>query len=127
MNENRILKRVIYSALFQATQSTNIYSELYNTKKYKLLTLPLRDCPSSWGNKIYVQLMWAFQVAQWCRILLPMQETWVPSLGWEDPLKKEMAILSSIIAWEIPWTEEPSGLQSMEISRVRHDLATKQQ
>ena len=42
-----------------------------------------------------------------------MQETWVLFLGWEDPLEKEMAIHSSILAWEIPWTEEPGGLQSM--------------
>ena len=42
-----------------------------------------------------------------------MQETWVQSLGWEDPLEKEMATHSSILAWEIPWTEEPGGLQSM--------------
>ena len=44
---------------------------------------------------------------------LPVQETWVQSLGQEDPLAREMAIHSSILAWEIPWTEEPSGLQSM--------------
>ena len=42
-----------------------------------------------------------------------MQETWVPCVG-EDPLEKEMATHSSILAWEIPWTEEPAGLQSME-------------
>jgi len=42
-----------------------------------------------------------------------MQETWVQSLGWEDPLEKEMATHSSILVWEIPWTEEPGGLQSM--------------
>jgi len=42
-----------------------------------------------------------------------MQEMWVPSLGQEDPLEKEMATPSSIIAWKIPWTEEPGGLQSM--------------
>ena len=42
-----------------------------------------------------------------------VQETWVRSLGWEDPLAKEMATHSSILAWEIPWTEEPVGLQSM--------------
>ena len=39
-----------------------------------------------------------------------VQETWVPSLGWKDPLQKEMATHSSILAWEIPWTEEPDGL-----------------
>ena len=42
-----------------------------------------------------------------------MQETWIRFLGWEDPLEKEMAIHSSILAWKIPWTEEPGGLQSM--------------
>ena len=46
-------------------------------------------------------------------ICLPVQDTWVQSLGWEDPLEKEMATHSSILAWEIPWTEEPGGLQSM--------------
>ena len=42
-----------------------------------------------------------------------MEETWVRSLGWEDPLEKEMARHASILAWEIPWTEKPGGLQSM--------------
>ena len=54
------------------------------------------------------------------------QETWVQSLGREDPLEKEMATHSSIVAWRIPWTEEPGGLQSMGHKRVRYDLATKQ-
>ena len=52
------------------------------------------------------------------------QETLVQSLGWEDPLEKEMATHSSILVWEIPWTEK---LQSMGSQRVRHDLVTKQQ
>ena len=60
-------------------------------------------------------------VAQWERICLPMQETWVRSLGQEDPLQEEMATHSSILAWEIPRTEEPGGLQSMGSQRVRHD------
>ena len=46
---------------------------------------------------------------------------WVQSLGWEDPLEKEMAACSSILAWKIPWTEEPGGLQSVGLQRVRHD------
>ena len=50
-----------------------------------------------------------------------MQETWVQFLVLEDPLEKEMAIHSSILAWEIPWTEEPDGLQSTESQRVKHD------
>ena len=53
-----------------------------------------------------------------------MWESWVRSLGWEDPLEKEMAIHSSTIAWKIPWTEEPGRLQSMGSQRVRHDLET---
>ena len=54
-----------------------------------------------------------------------MQETWVRFLGWEDPLEKEVATHSNILAWRIPFTEEPGGLQSMGVARVRHDLATK--
>ena len=53
-----------------------------------------------------------------------MQETWVQSLGQEDPLEKEMATHSSTFAWKIPWMEEPGGLQSTESQRVRHDWAT---
>ena len=56
-----------------------------------------------------------------------MEETRVPSLGGEDPLEKEMATHSSILAWRISWTEETDGLESMGSKRVRHDLATKQQ
>ena len=49
------------------------------------------------------------------------QETWVHSLGREDPLEEDMATHTSTLAWEIPWTEEPEGLQSMESQRVGHD------
>ena len=50
-----------------------------------------------------------------------MQETWVPSLSREDPLEEGMAIHSSILAWSIPWAEEPGRLQSLESQRVRHE------
>ena len=50
-----------------------------------------------------------------------MQETWVQSLGWEDPLEKGKVTHSSILAWEIPWTEEPGGLQSVGSQTVKHD------
>jgi len=59
---------------------------------------------------------------------LPVQETlelWVQSLAWEDLLEEGMAIHSSIPAWEIPWAEEPGGLQSMGSQRVRHDRVTE--
>ena len=59
--------------------------------------------------------------AQMVKRLSAVRETWVRSLGWEDPLEKEMAAHSSSLAWEIPWTEEPGGLQSMGSQRVRHD------
>ena len=51
----------------------------------------------------------------------PAKRTWVQSLGWEDPLEEEMATQSSILAWEIPWTEEAGGLQSGGGKRIGHD------
>ena len=60
-------------------------------------------------------------MAQTVKRLCTMWETWVPSLGREDPLEKEMAIHSITIAWKIPWTEEPIRLQSMGSQRVGHD------
>ena len=60
-------------------------------------------------------------VAQGLKHLPAMQETWVRSLGWEDPLEKEMATHSSIPAWRIPWMEDPGGLQSTGSQRVGHD------
>ena len=63
----------------------------------------------------------ASQVAETVRNPPAMQETWVQSLGQEDTLEEEMATHSSILAWRIPWTEEPGGLQSMVSQRVRHD------
>ena len=60
-------------------------------------------------------------VAQTVKNLPAVQKTRVPSLGQEDPLQKEMATHFSILAWRTPWTEEPGGLQSMELQRVGHD------
>ena len=63
----------------------------------------------------------ASPVAQMVKNLPPMQETQVRSLGWEDPLEEGMATCSSILAWRIPWTEEPAGLQSLGSQRPGHD------
>ena len=63
-------------------------------------------------------------MAQKVKNLPEMQDTWVWSLDWEDPLEKGMAIHYSILAWRISWTEKPGGLQSMGSQRVRHDGAT---
>ena len=60
-------------------------------------------------------------VAQRVKSLPAMRETWVRSLGREDPLEKEMATHSGTLAWEIPWMEKPSKLQSMRSQRVGHD------
>ena len=60
-------------------------------------------------------------VAQMVKNLLTRQEAWVQSLGWENPLEKRIATYSSILAWRLPWTEEPGRLQSMGSQRVGHD------
>ena len=70
-------------------------------------------------SQIYISLM-----AQMVKNLLAVQESHAPSLGQEDPLEKEMATHSSILAWEIPWAEEPGRLQSMGSQRVRHNRVT---
>ena len=60
-------------------------------------------------------------MAQLVKNLPAMQKTWVPSPDWKDPLEEGMATHSDILAWRIPWTEEPGGLQSMGSQRVGHD------
>ena len=68
---------------------------------------------------------WESSVAQTVKNLPAMQETWVQSLGQEDPLGKGMATHSSILAWRIPWTEESGRLQSRGPQRIRHDSVTE--
>ena len=66
--------------------------------------------------------LWVSLVAQRIKRLPAMQEIQIQSLGWEDPLEKEMATHSSILAWRIPWTEEPGGLQSTGVTKSRTRL-----
>ena len=68
-----------------------------------------------------LQYSWASLVAQKVKNLPAIWETWVRNLSWEDPLEEGMATHSSILAWSIPWTEEPGGLESIGLQRVRHD------
>ena len=82
--------------------------------------LGLEDSPGD-GISYSLQYSWASLVAQTVKNPPAMQETWDQSLGWEDLLEEGMATHFSILAWRIPWTEEPGGLQSMESQRVRHD------
>ena len=75
-----------------------------------------------WADSLLPPLhLWASLVAQMVKCLPAVRETRVQSLGWEDPLEKEMATHSSTLPWKIPWTEEAGGLQSMGSQRVRHD------
>ena len=71
----------------------------------------------------HVQNIYTNMVAQTVKNPPSMQETWVQSLGWKDPLEKEMATHSSILAWEIPWTEEPGGLQSVGSQKSQTGLS----
>ena len=64
---------------------------------------------------------WASLVAQLVKNVPAVQETWVRSLVWEDPLEKKMVTHSSIVAWKISWTEEPGGLQSTGSQSAGHD------
>ena len=95
--------RVVSSAYLRLLIFRLIHAQMEITRLYKVVSL----------------------VVQLLKNLPAMQKTWVRFLSWEDPLEKEMATHSSILAWRIPWTEEPGGLQSMGSQRVRHDLATK--
>ena len=92
---------------------------------------PWKNQKSSHWPVLYLGELWfnsrpkdqqrASLMAQSVKSLLAMRESWVQSLGQEDPVEEEMATHSRILAWEIPWTEGPGGLQSMGSQRVKHD------
>ena len=117
-----------------ADEPTPLYHGLYPVSRgwrppaaYSLLP----DC-STFGPRQYSalsalcteQMARASLVAQTVKHLPAMWETWIQSLGWEDPLEKEMTTHSSTLAWKIPWTEEPGRLQSKGTQRVGRDWAT---
>ena len=94
-----------------------------------LMPLPHKGKVSTkWGDgfsSIMIINIWASLVAQPVKNPPAMQEIWVWSLGWEGPLEKGMATHSSILAWRIPWTEEPGGLQFMGLQKVGYERAIK--
>ena len=101
----------------------------YYIFKYTWLQLPVIKTSQHVKSWIYMILFnnhfskpWASLVARRLKRLPAIRETWVQSLGREDPLEKEMATHSSILDWRIPWTEEPGGLQFMGSQRVGHDF-----
>ena len=73
------------------------------------------------GMGCLLQYSWASLVSKMVKNLPAIEKTWVQSLGWEDSLEKGMATHSSILAWRIPWTEEPGKLQSMGSQRLGHN------
>ena len=83
--------------------------------------IPGSGSSSGEGIGYPLQYSWASLVAQIVKNLPAMQEAWVQSLGWEDPLKKGTATHPSILAWRIPWREEPGELQSMGLQRVGYN------
>ena len=87
----------------------NIYrnTDIFSTEKVKIDTIKL--------------VFGASLMAQMVKNLPAMQETWIQSLGWEDPLEEGMATHSNSLAWRISWTEEPGGLLFMRSQRFRHD------
>ena len=85
---------------------------------YNVILFILNQCQITEYVCVYI---WTSLVAQTVKHLSTMRETRVRSLGWADPLEKEMAIHFRTIAWKIPWTEEPDRLQSMGSQRVGHD------
>ena len=95
--------------VYQKTLPRKWKDSLQNGRLFAALLIPDKDFPMAQIGK-NPHAMW---------------ETWVWSLGWEDPLEESMATHFSILDGESPWTEEPGGLQSMELQRVRHDWATK--
>ena len=81
----------------------------------------------AWEQVSIAECSW-YKMIQQVKNLTAMQETqetWVQSLSWKDPLEKKMTTVFSILAWRIPWTEKPGGLQSTGLQRLRHDWATK--
>ena len=80
--------------------------------------------PSPIHTNTYLYICMYICVCIYIYIYIYTMQTWVRSLGWEDPLEKRMATHSSILAWRIPWAEEPSGLQSMGSQRAGHGRAT---
>ena len=103
-----------------------IISTKYSENNLSYLSLYPQVCPSLYSPlyMLYLSAMvLASSMAQRVKNMLTMQETWVQSLSWEDPLEEDMATHSRILAWKIPWMEEPGRLQSNWSQRVRHSWA----
>ena len=112
------IKLVFFPLIFISADSVaNVFSDLQLFHFLKAILDPPNSLSTESRNKWVLCILCALccallsLVSQMVKWLPAMQETWVRSLGWEDPLEKEMATHSSTLAWEIPWTEEPGRLQ----------------
>ena len=115
-----VIQRIIWFYCHPKNYVSSLWLSLFNCRiKNNHIAYVLSP-----GKIILYRYIGVSLAAQMVRNLPAMQETPVRSLGWEDPLKKGMAAHSSILAWRIPWTEEPAGPQSMGLRRARHDWAT---
>ena len=103
--------------------NSTLQSEIGCLSNLEHLPLSTLQSPLTAASSLFsaVSSLWAFLVAQMVKRLPTMRETLVQSLGQKDPLKKEMTTHSSILAWKIPWTEEPGRLQSLGSQRIGHD------
>ena len=121
-NGNIFCMKMTYQAKIK-TEEIDAYSWVKGTnvkkKKNYIFSLPydIRESQNHGGT-------WASLTSQTVKNLLAVQETQAWYLGWDDPLEKGMATYSSILAWRIPWTEEPGGLQSMGSQTVEQDWVT---
>ena len=113
----------VYTYMYVLCLAAQLYSSLCDPMVYSPPDSSVRvdSIGKNTGVGVYVCIS---LVSQRVKHLPAMQETWVRSLGWEDPLEKEMATHSSVLAWKIPWTEKPGGLQSVGSQRVGHNGET---
>ena len=109
--------RQVAKILIQYLHSTRRFIHVFSANQHYLLNQILKTTLLS---NHYIH----FLVAQMVKSLPAIRKIWVRSLGWEDHLEKEMATHSSILAWKIPWMEEPGRLQSMQSQRVEYDWVT---
>ena len=107
-----VLQTVLLSGVSSCTPPRNVRQSRHSTFSLAFVVVGVLDFALSSRASL---------VAQVVKNLSAMQKTWVLSLGWEDPLGKGMVTHSSILAWRIPWTEEPGRLQSMGSQTIRHD------
>ena len=108
----------------QSISSYVVLHKLYN-RKYLHTFFILSRTQKIYSPYIFCGFPGGASGKEFCLLMPEIQEIWVPSLGWDNPLDESMATHSNILAWRIPWTREPGGLQSMGSHRVGHDCSER--